>query len=59
MTKALVIEQLKNFPEEFSIDELTERLIILERIQQSEKSFEEGNFCTSDELKDKIEEWVK
>lgn len=35
LTKTIVKEQIEKFPEEFSIDELMERLILLEKIERA------------------------
>lgn len=59
ITKASVEEQLKVLPSEFSIDELIERLIIIEKIEQGEKDISEGKFKSHEEVGKIINQWSK
>jgi hypothetical protein len=54
MTKKTLEDALPNFPNEFSIDEIVERLILIEKIENGRKQFIEGQTLTSEEVKLKI-----
>lgn len=59
ITKANVEQQLKTLPSEFSIDELIERLVIIEKIEQGEKDISEGKYKTHEEVGKIISQWSK
>jgi len=59
ITKANVEQQLKTLPSEFSIDELIERLVIIEKIEQGEKDISEGKYKTHEEDGKIISQWSK
>lgn len=41
------------------IDVLLERIVILEKIEKSEKDIAEGNVYSTEEAKQKLEKWFK
>jgi|TARA_R110002110_G_scaffold208363_3_gene420683 hypothetical protein len=59
LTKSKLKEQIENFPEEFSIDELVERLILVEKIDRGNKESEMGDVISEAELDNEIEKWFK
>ena len=59
LTKSKLKEQIENFPEEFSIDELVERLILVEKIDRGNKESERGEVISESELDNEIEKWFK
>ena len=59
MKKAQLIETIEDLPEEFSVDDLIERLIILQKIEEGRKQIQEGQFYTEEEAKKKMEKWLK
>ncbi len=59
LTKSKLKEQIENFPEEFSIDELVERLILIEKIDRGNQQSEKGEVITDSELDNEIEKWFK
>ena len=52
-------EQIENFPDEFSIDELVERLILVEKIENGNKQSENGEFISESDLDNEIEKWFE
>ncbi len=58
MRKAAVIESISNLPEEFSIDEIIERLIIIEKIDKGRQQIKEGKVNTENEAKSKLNKWL-
>ncbi len=59
LTKSKLKEQIESFPEEFSIDELVERLILVEKIDRGNQQSEKGEIITDSELDNEIEKWFK
>ena len=57
LTKKLVNSQIKEMPEEFTLDELIERLIIVEKVNRSLKEVEQGKTITEEELDEKMAKW--
>lgn len=59
LTKQKLIEQIDHFPEEFTVDELVERLILIEKVGKAEIQSIEGNLIPHDEVDKHIEGWFK
>lgn len=61
ISKEKLKEQIDKFPhEEISIDELIERLVFIEKLEQRIKVSEKGGETISNDiLKDEISEWSK
>ena len=57
LTKELVNSQIKKMPEEFTLDELIERLIIVEKVNCSLKEVEQGKTISEEELDKKMAKW--
>ena len=58
MRKTTVIESIKNLPEEFSIDEIIERLIIIEKIEKGRQEVKDGKVNTVEQAKAKLGKWL-
>ena len=60
MRKEKVIETLKQFPDEFTVDELIERIILIEKIEKGMNDVREDKVKTLDEVKRDIrQKWLK
>ncbi len=59
LTKTKLKEQIEKFPDHFSIDELVEKLILIEKIESGNKQSENGEIITDSELDLEIEKWFK
>ena len=57
MTKTVLEAALPNLPNEFSLDEIIERLILIEKIENGRNQYKEGKTLTSEEVKQKMKEW--
>jgi len=57
LTKEAVNKQIKELPEEFTLDELIERLIIVEKVNLGLKDIEEGRTVSEEELDKRMEKW--
>ncbi len=59
LTKTSLKEQIDKFPEEFSIDELIEQLILIEKIELGNKQSENGEVISEAEIENEIEKWFE
>ena len=59
LTKTSVIETIARFPDNFSIDELVDKMILLEKIEKGIQDADNGRVISEDELEKRIEEWSK
>ena len=58
MKKSTVIEFISKLPEEISIDEIIERLIVIEKIERGQQQVKEGKVNTEEEAKAKLSKWL-
>lgn len=59
MTKEKVLSTLKELPEEFTLDDLFEKLIVIEKIEQGLLQVREGKVISHQEVKEKAKAWHK
>ena len=59
MTKELLQEAVTKMPSEFSIDELMEKLILLQSFEEGRRQYREGQYYTQEEMKQKLAKWLK
>ncbi|WP_299390242.1 hypothetical protein [uncultured Gelidibacter sp.] len=59
ITKTKLKEQIESLPEEFTIDELVERLILIEKIESGYQQSESGNYVSESDLTTELEKWFK
>ena len=59
MTKEKVLEAIKELPQDFELDTLFEKLIVIEKLGEAAKQFEEGKVVYHTDAKKRAEEWKK
>ena len=59
LTKAAVINTITRFPDHFSIDELVDKMILLDKVERGIKQADNGKVISEEELDKKIDEWSK
>lgn len=59
LTKATLKQQIESFPEQFSIDQLVERLILIEKIDNGNKQSENGEIISESDLNKEIYKWFE
>lgn len=59
LTKDKVLETIGGFPDEFSIDELIERLIFLEKVERGIRQSENGDTISEEQLDQEMKKWFK
>ena len=57
LTKKNLKKQIEKLTDEFSIDELVERLILIEKVERGSKQSEEGKVISESDLDKEIEKW--
>lgn len=59
ITKSKLKEHIKNLPEEFSINDLIERLILVEKIEKGNEQSLNGEVVSENDLDKEVEKWFK
>ncbi|WP_373519953.1 hypothetical protein [Pricia sp.] len=59
LTKTRLKEHIEDFPEEFSLDELIEHLIFVEKIELGIQQSKKGETISESELEKEIGKWFK
>ena len=59
LTKERLKEQIDKFSEEFSIDELVDNLILIEKIETGNKQSENGEVISESEMENEMEKWFE
>jgi len=59
MTKEKVLETVRSLPDEFTLDELLERLFILEIIEKGMQQVREGQVVSSEDARKRFEKWLR
>ncbi len=57
LTKDKVKELIDHMPDTFSVDDLVEEVILLQKIEIAREQFKNGDFLTEDELDAEISKW--
>jgi predicted transcriptional regulator len=57
LTKNTVKQSIDNLPDSFTIDELIEQLIFVEKVEEGIKQSNEGRTISNDDVKNMIEKW--
>ena len=59
MNKQTAIDSLKDMPQEFDVEDLIERLILLEKIEKGRNDVRDGHIFSHEEAKSKMGKWLK
>jgi predicted transcriptional regulator len=59
LTKQEVQNQVNSMPNEFTLDEFIERLIVIDKINQGLNDVAEGNILTDEEMDKEMAKWFK
>lgn len=58
MTKSAALDSIEKLPNEFSIEEIIESLIVIEKIEKGRQQVREGKINTEDQTKQKLSKWL-
>lgn len=59
LAKKEVIKSLKEMPEHFSVDDVIDRLIVLNKIENARAEIAEGKGLTTEQARKKLHKWLK
>lgn len=59
MKKTEIISTLKEMPDEFSADELIERILLLQKIDSGMQDVDKGRVFSEHQAEQKLEKWLK
>ena len=59
LTKSRVKEQIDKFPDKFSMDELIENLILIEKIDKGNNQSKNNQVISENQMENEIEKWFK
>ena len=59
VTKGQVINSLKDMPDQFSIDELMDKLILLQKVEMGLEQSQRGEVYSTQEAKEMLKQWSK
>ena len=59
LTKKQVLESIKELPESFSVDELIDRVILLQKIEEGLEQSAKGETVSTADARKKLERWLK
>jgi len=58
LSKTKLLQTVKNLPEEFSIEELPERIILLKKIEVGLAQSNSNQVLTTAQAKDRLKKWL-
>ncbi len=59
LTKDKVKKTIDKLPDNFTVDQLVEELVILNRIDEGLNDIDEGRVFTTDQVKEELGTWLK
>lgn len=59
LTKEKVKKTIERLPENFTVDQVIEELVVLNKIEEGLKDLEEGRVFTTDQVKQELKAWLK
>ena len=57
MKKELVLEAIKELPQDFDLEKLLERLVFMEKVEKGLLQLEQGDTIPHEQVKDIISQW--
>lgn len=59
LTKEKIKKTIDSLPDGFSIDDVIEKLIVLEKIEKGQDDVKKGKVYTAEEAKIRLKKWLK
>ena len=59
LTKDKVKKTIDRLPDNFTVDQLVEELVVLNKIEEGLKDIEDGRVFTTDQVKQELKTWLK
>ena len=57
LSKEKVKELVNHMPETFSVDDIVEEIILLQKIEIARKQVQDGDFLTEEEFDEETDQW--
>ncbi|KKK42330.1 hypothetical protein LCGC14_0967910 [marine sediment metagenome] len=57
-SKEKVLNFIKSLPDDLSVEEITFRLYVNERILKAQQQIKDGNFLTHEDAKERMKKWL-
>jgi predicted transcriptional regulator len=59
LTKEKVRKTIDRLPENFTVDQIVEKLVVLNKIEEGLNDVEQGRVFTTDQVKKELKTWLK
>jgi predicted transcriptional regulator len=59
LTKSNVQKTIDRLPDKFTVDQIVEELVVLNKIEEGLRDVEEGRVFTTDQVKEELKTWLK
>lgn len=59
MKKNQLLETIQLLPEDFDLEELIEKLLIIQKIEEGQEQITAGKYLDEEQAKLKLEKWLK
>lgn len=59
ITKSTLKKHIESFPDEFTVDELIERIIFIEKLEKRIQKSDENDFISEEDLENEVNKWSK
>jgi predicted transcriptional regulator len=59
LTKEKVKKTIDRLPDNFTVDQIVEELVVLNKIEEGLKDVEEGRVYTTPQIKQELKKWLK
>ncbi len=59
LTKDKLKQTIDALPDHFTIEDVIEELIVLDKVEQGMRDVEEGNVFTMEQVQEKLGKWLK
>lgn len=59
LTKEKVKKTIDRLPDKFTVEEIVEELVVLNKIEEGLRDIEKGEVFTTDQVKEELKPWLK
>jgi predicted transcriptional regulator len=59
LTKTQIIDSLNNLPENVTIDQVIEHLVVVDKVQRGFNDSAEGKVYSKEEAREQLKKWLK
>ena len=59
LTKKRLLQTMKDLPDKFTLDDLFDRIVLLEKIEEGIEQSKSGQTHSTEQAKEKLKKWLK